>query len=125
LVKLAGKASFALPAIPLLSVAVDSGYLPAPVTFEHSTEVSLTNPWPLQSFCPAQLVVAVLQSLMPLQALAASQAIFASVRALCPPLVDSHPLRNNAAALAAIAMPATFPTFVIFDVSLRSCSESF
>ncbi|UCD68045.1 MAG: hypothetical protein JSW48_14865 [Betaproteobacteria bacterium] len=68
---------------------------------------------------PAQLVVAVLQSLIPLHALAPSQAILASVVGLWPAVV-SQPLRNSAAALAAIAMPVILLALFIADASLWS-----
>jgi len=87
-------------------------------------------PSPLQSFCPAQAFLALLQSLNPLQALTPSHATFAVV-ALLPAvplslallLLAQPTVRNSAAALAAIAIPERFLLLVMLPPPVDSDAD--
>ena len=86
----------------------------------HSAGVSITKPCPLQAFWPLQELFAVLHSLMPLQELPPSQWTLALLPSEEPP-VAAQPVINRAAAVAAIARPASLllPSTICF--SLVSC----
>ena len=86
----------------------------------HSAGVSITKPCPLQAFWPLQELFAVLHSLMPLQELPPSQWTLALLPSEEPP-VAAQPVINKAAAVAAIARPASLllPSTICF--SLVSC----
>ena len=83
----------------------------------HSAGVSITKPCPLQAFWPLQELFAVLHSLMPLQELPPSQWTLALLPLEEPP-VAAQPVINKAAAVAAIARPASLllPSTICFSL---------
>lgn len=92
-----------------------------PPTLPHASALSLTKPVPLHSFWPAQALLAVLQSLRPLHAFAPWHITFAEVAPLPLSPVAAQPATSNAAALAAIASPASLLPSVIVISSNECC----
>jgi hypothetical protein len=80
-----------------------------PPALSHSALVRLTQPFPAQEFCPAQLVVAVAQALVPLQELTLKH-----LPAVSPADALIGATANMAAAAAARVTPVVFLAVIIY-----------